>query len=235
MLTSPQLSEGNLLRLMTWLSPSFPVGGYTYSHGVEYAIETGRVNCVDSLTNWLSGIVRFGAGGTDATFFVEAYKAACEGDMDRLMMATAYAEAMTPTSEMRLEATAQGEAFLKTIMKVWPDDRLIDWKECMGKARRKPTYAICVAVVAALSDVPLKAALTAFLHALVSNLVSAGVRLVPLGQTDGQIAIANLEQTILQAVDAAIDRPFEDIGSAAVMVDWTSAKHETQYTRLFRS
>jgi urease accessory protein len=83
--------------------------------------------------------------------------------------------------------------------------------------------------------VPLGLGLVAYLHALAANLISAGVRLVPLGQTDGQLSQAALESPIRTAADQAIHRPLDDFGSAAPMVDWTSMQHETQYTRLFRS
>ena len=224
-----------LLRLMTWLSPSFPVGAFSYSHGLEYAVEAGLVTNRDTLVDWVATVVARGAGRLDGALFVRAYAAMCDGDAAQMKDIMARADAMRGTSEMARESAAQGEAFLVTARRVWPDTRLDALADAAAADRRPVAYAVAVAAVTAAHGIALRPALTAFLHAAAANLVSAGVRLVPLGQTDGQRALAALEPVILATVTEVVVRPFEDVGTAAPMIDWASMRHENQYTRLFRS
>lgn len=229
------LTDKGLYRLMSWLSPAFPVGAFSYSHGIEYAVEAGRVTDARTLTGWIETILAHGAGRADATLFCAAWRAADAGDDKALDWAAERADILRPCSEMALESSAQGAAFLETVRKVWDEPRLADWAARLAEMDRAPAYCVAVAAAAAWLGVPLRPALTAFLQAVSANLVSAGVRLVPLGQTDGQRAVAALETTVIAAVDAALARPLADLGGAAPMVDWTAMMHETQYTRLFRS
>jgi len=221
--------DTDLYRLMTWLSPAFPVGAFTYSHGLEWAVEEGRVRDLATLTAWVGGIVTHGAGRTDADLFREAHTAVTEGDEARFARAAEWAEALRGTAEMALESANQGRAFLDCLGKSWPHDDLATW------APRPVAYAVAVALASALHGVPLRPALTAFLHATAANLVSAAVRLVPLGQTDGQRTQAALGPVIAQAVDDALVREWDDLGGAAPLIDLTSMAHETQYSRMFRS
>lgn len=218
-----------LYRLMTWLSPAFPVGAFTYSHGLEWAVEDGRVRDLATLSGWVGGVVVHGAGRTDADLFREAHQAVAEGDRARFERAAEWADALRGTAEMALESANQGRAFLDCLGKSWPHPDLERW------AGRPLAYPVAVALAAALNDVPLRPALTAFLHALSANLISAAVRLVPLGQTDGQKAQSALAPVIALAVDDALGRTWDDLGAAAPMIDLTSMFHETQYSRMFRS
>lgn len=224
-----------LLRLMTWLSPSFPVGGYTYSHGIEYAVEEGLVKDVASLAQWIEGILRFGGGRIDADLFRAAWMAVDDGDDMALADVVAWADALRGSAETALESRSQGLAFLDTVRTVWPDPWLDIWAAALADAVVRPAHAVAVAAAAACLGAPLRESLAAYLQAFTANLVSAGVRLVPLGQTDGQRTIARLEPAVIAAADATLTRRREDWGGSAVMADWTSMMHETQYTRLFRS
>ncbi len=229
------ITEQALYRLMTWLSPSFPVGAYTYSHGIEFVVEEGLITDRDSLAGWVEAIVTLGAGRNDATLFRAAWQAVCDNDTDTLVWTAEIADALRPTSEMALESTAQGQAFLDTLGAVWPNPIFHDWSKTLTQTRRPPAYALCIGVAAAVAGVPLRLALIAYLHALSANLISAGVRLVPLGQTDGQLIQAELEQPVHLATEQALTRPIDDFGASTPIVDWTSMQHETQYARLFRS
>lgn len=233
--TIMSIEAAALTRLMTWLSPAFPVGGFSYSHGIEYAVETGQVRNLASLAGWIDGILRFGSGRIDAALFLAAHRAVLAADRDGLAWATERAEALRGTGEMALESTAQGTAFLSAVRTVWPHPFLDDWSAAMAAERRSPSYAVAVAVCAALIAVAERPALAAYLTAFAGNLISAAVRLIPLGQTDGLRAVAALEPVVLDCVDSALPRPLSDLGGAAFLVDWCSAMHETQYTRLFRS
>lgn len=225
--------NGALYRLLAWLSPAFPVGAYSYSHGLEYAVEAGLVDDRATLTAWVEAILRHGAGRVDASVFCESYAAVRDGDGGRLRDVAARAGAMRGTAETALESQAQGAAFLVAVLDAWPTPAITGWRERLGD--EAPVYAVAVAMAAATHGVPLDSALAAFLQGFVGNLISAGLRLIPLGQTDGQIALAALEPAVADAAAAAQARPFADIGTATPMVDWTSMQHETQYTRLFRS
>lgn len=234
-MTSTVLDPAGLMRLMTWLSPSFPVGSYTYSHGVEYAVEDGRVGDTQSLVTWIEGVLLFGAGCIDGGLFAQGYRAASAQDIEGLVEIGVAADCWRGTSEMALEATAQGRAFVSSVGKVWGDGLLGQWAQKLRADDRLPSYPVAVAIAAAEAGMPLTEALSAFLHAMAANLVSAAVRLVPLGQTDGIRAIAALEYIIAQAAKTAMETSPANLGACAPLIDWTSMKHETQYTRLFRS
>lgn len=235
MATPIPITDKGLLRLMAWLSPSFPVGAYAYSHGAESAVEAGRVLNRDQAIDWITFILKHGAGRMDADLFVSAYLAAEEQDTPKYLEIAAQADALKGTNELGLESRAQGQAFFDAVSAAWPNDRLYAITQVMKTQDVQPSYATAVALAAAFAEVGLQAALGAYLHAFAANITSAIVRLVPLGQTDGQKTIAALEPVIEQALAEALTRDRSDIGSAAFMVDWLSMQHETQYSRLFRS
>ena len=220
-----------LLRLHSWLSPSFPVGAFSYSHGIEFAVEDGLVRDAGTLTDWLSAVLQFGNGRNEAIFFAAAWRA----DGDARMAVAELAMAHRGTREFSLESTAQGEAFLKTVRAAWPHRALDDWAAVLSATGVAPVMPVAVAVVASVHGVDLRAALTLYLQAFAANLVSAAVRLIPLGQTDGQRVCARLEPVLIDCVDSALVADLDDIGTATPVVDWTSMRHETQHTRLFRS
>ena len=235
MAIDPVLDRRGLFRLMAWLSPAFPVGAFAYSHGIECAVEHRLVRDRVSLTDWVAAIVVRGAGAVDAVLFREAWTSAAADDADALGRIAELGAAFRGSAETVQESADQGSAFLATVAEAWPDPRLAAWSETLRKEERTPGYAIAVGAVAGWNGLPLDVSLFAFLQAFAANLVSAGVRLIPLGQTDGQRAIAALEAPIAAAVETAISRPLDDIGTATPMVEWTSMRHEIQYTRLFRS
>ncbi len=229
----------NIVRLMTWLSPSFPVGAYSYSHGIEYAVEAGLI--VDRLTlvAWVAHLMWFGAGRSDAAILRATYEAVTSDDEDTFTDIAGWADAYRPTPELALESNAQGEAFLTTVDAAWPAIDLAPWRTALVAADRPTAYPVAVGAAAALARIPMPMALSAYLHGFAANLVSAAVRLIPLGQTDGQRVMAELEETVLAVADVIarkgrVTLP-DDLGAAAPMADWASMKHETQYTRLFRS
>jgi urease accessory protein len=234
-MSTGMVTEAGLYRLMAWLSPAFPVGGYTYSHGIETAVEERLISDPETLRCWIAAIALRGGGRLDAAFFCAAWRSVTDDDEAALLRAAEWAGAMRATRETALESAAQGQAFLSAVEAAWPTPGSARWTAVLTKSRRVVAYSVAVGVAAAIAEVPLAHALLAYLQAFVANLVSAGVRLVPLGQSDGQRALAALEPTVHQAVETVMATPFEAIGTAAPMVDWTSMKHETQYTRLFRS
>jgi urease accessory protein len=223
-----------LQRLMAWLSPAFPVGAYSYSHGLEWAIEDGTVTDPGSLQAWIGDVLRHGGGRTDAILFAAAWRLAAADDLAGLGDVAALALAIQPTRERHLETAAQGRAFLDTVAAAWPDARLAPLVALFPPGTAV-AYPIAVAVAAAAAGVPLRPALAAYAGAFIANLVSVGVRAIPIGQTGGQRIIAALAPAAEEAARLAEAASLDDLGGAALRADIASMKHETQYTRLFRS
>ncbi len=220
-----------LYRLMTWLSPAFPVGGFSYSSGIEWAVEAGDVSDAASLRGWLSTMLTDGSGFCDAVFLAHTHRAVELGDGEKLCEIAELAAAFVPSRERQLETTAQGRAFIEIARSAWSCAGL---DEAVSQCETA-VYPVAVGLVGALHGLPVSPLLHAFLHALASNWISAGSRLIPLGQTDGQRVLAALEPVVAATADRALVAGLDDIGGATFRADLASLHHETQYTRLFRS
>jgi len=221
----------DLYRLLAWFSPSYPIGAFSYSHGIEQAVETGRIKDAATLAAWVGHILRHGAGWVDVVLLKEAFAAA--DDTARLNDLADLAAAWRGSAETALESAQQGGSFLTITRSAWAHPAL----DAFAAARQERSVALCIAVglAAASHRLDVTAVLGAYLHAFAANLVSAAVRLVPLGQTDGQRALAALMPVVESIVPCALVCSLEDCGTAAPMIDISSMQHETQYTRLFRS
>lgn len=226
-----ETDQASLFRLMTWLSPAFPVGAFSYSSGIEWAVEAGDVADTVTLHEWLSAMLVDGPGFCDGVFLCHAHRAAQAGDKGALQDIVELAAAFVPSRERHLETTAQGRAFVEIARAAWNCDALNLLAACDGQI----AYPVAVGVLAAGHRVSLALTLHAFLHALTSNWISAGVRLIPLGQTDSQRVLAALENAILATAEKSLSASLDDLGSATFRADLASMRHETQYTRLFRS
>jgi urease accessory protein len=213
-----------LLRLLTWLSPAFPTGGFAYSHGLEWSVECGDVSDEANLTDWLSDILQQGALWSDAILLRHAYRAKPE----QLKGLAELAAALAPTRERRLETLAQGAAF-RQAAKPWPCAAFADVSDELM------AYPIAVGALAAAHGVDEDATAIAFLHASIANMVSASVRLIPLGQDAGLRVQAELESKILQVSQATVAMTLSDLGGACWRTEIAAMRHETQYTRLFRT
>ena len=221
-----------LYRLMTWLSPAFPVGAFSYSSCIEWAVEAGDIVDAASLRDWLAAMLADGSGFCDGVFLVQTHHAASANDGAALKSIAELAAAFVPSRERQLETTTQGHAFITTARAAWDAaglDALV--AACDGPI----VYPVAVGLVSAAHGILLAPALHAFFHAVVSNWISAGARLVPLGQTDSQRVLAALEQAVSATAQRAISAKLDDLGSATFRADLASLRHETQYTRLFRS
>jgi urease accessory protein len=221
-----------LYRLLTWLSPSFPVGGFSYSSGIEWAVEAGDIKDPASLRDWLAAVLTDGSGFCDGVFLAQAYRATEAGNHVLLRDITELAAAFVPSRERQLETSAQGRAFIEIARAAWNCDGL---DQAVAACDGAIVYPVAVGIVSAAHAIPLVPSLHAFLHALVSNWISAGARLIPLGQTDSQRVLAALEPAVAATASRAITATLDDLGSATFRADLASMRHETQYTRLFRS
>ncbi|WP_210249171.1 MULTISPECIES: urease accessory protein UreF [unclassified Bradyrhizobium] len=221
-----------LYRLMTWLSPAFPVGAFSYSSGIEWAVEAGDITDAASLRDWLAAMLAEGSGFCDGVFVAQAHRAVSLHDDAALRETAELAAAFVPSRERQLETTTQGRAFIEISRSAWSCEGLDDViAACDGPI----VYPVAVGLVSAAHAIPLPPAMHAFLHALVSNWISAGARLIPLGQTDSQRVLAALEPVVVATAKRALESGLDDLASTTFRADLASLRHETQYTRLFRS
>jgi len=224
--------EGIDPRLIIWLSPSFPVGAFAYSHGLELAAERGWVRDRDALSAWLADLVRNGSLRNDMVFLSAAWRAVAASDDVALKSVNELALALQPSAERRLETVTQGNAFLATLVAAWPVGRLATVTNTL---RSDVAYPVAVGAGAAAHGIAIGGVLYAFGIAFVANLVSAAIRLSIVGQTDAQRVIASLMPAVAEAARMAELATLDDIGSATLRSDLASLAHETQYSRLFRS
>jgi urease accessory protein len=219
-------------RLMTWLSPAFPVGAFSYSSGIEWAVEAGDIADAASLRDWLAAMLADGPGFCDGVFLAHAHRAASLRDDATLRDVAELAAAFVPSRERQLETSAQGRAFIDIARAAWNCDGL---DQTISGCEGAIVYPVAVGLVSAAHAIPLAPTMHAFLHALSSNWISAGARLVPLGQTDSQRVLAQLEPIVVATAKRALQATLDDLGSATFRADLAGLRHETQYTRLFRS
>jgi urease accessory protein len=230
---TPNVMADALYRLLAWLSPAYPIGAFSYSHGIETAVEEGFIKDRVSLVAWLETVLRDGTSRVDGALFAAAWRAAGAEDWAAFDAIAERAAAWRGTSEMALESRQQGGSFLSITRTAWPHPALVAADERLAGALALP---VAVALAAAVHGIALEAALGGYLHAFTANLISAALRTVPLGQSDGQLALAALESAVRRTVEAALAvSDLDEVGTATPLLDWCSLRHETQYTRLFRS
>jgi urease accessory protein len=226
------IASRHQLLLATWLSPAFPVGAFSYSHGLETAIADGRLPDAASLADWVGLLVERGSGWCDAVLLAEAWRAAGELNDNRLAAAADLAAAMAPSRERAMETLNLGAAFLKAVIAGWPRPALLRFNDALAG---ESAYPVAVGAAAAAHAIALPAVLAQFLNAFAANLISVAVRLVPLGQSDGLAVLSQLQPLVLTTADRAAASSLDDFGSAAIASDIASMRHETLYSRVFRS
>ncbi|MEQ8397896.1 urease accessory protein UreF [Thalassobaculum sp.] len=224
-----------LLKLAAWLSPSFPVGAFAYSTGLEWAVEDGRVVGRAGLEAWLRTVIENGPPRQDAVLVARTWRAVTRGDRPGLVETAELAAALKGTAELAQETVVQGTAYLRTVRAAWPSVRLDTAVADLAEAGVEPALPVAVGAASAVHGVGLGSTLLLFLHAVAANQVSAAIRLSVIGQTDGQRVTAALEPVILKVATMAEAADPDDLGAATPMLDWCSMRHETQHTRLFRS
>lgn len=207
-----------LLTLVQWLSPAFPTGGFAYSHGLEAAIAAGQVEKASQLLDWLSDVLRFGAGKQDAILLACALRdGADHGGLDDL------ARALQPSSERLSESLDQGTAFARTVSSL------------TGRDLPPRLLPIALGQAAQGMALPMTDVLALYLHSFASNLVSVGMRFMPLGQEAGQAVLRDLHPLIARLADQAAAMGLDDLGSCALGADLAAMRHETMDVRIFRT
>lgn len=214
-----------LLRLMAWLSPAFPIGGFAWSGGLERAVADGLVGNALDLEDWLTTVLRHGALWNDAVLFSEAWRQA--EDTEALGEVAALGLALAGSSERFGETLSLGKAFV-TAASAWPHP-------VFERLPADVPFPVAVGAIAASHEMPCVPALAAFLHAAVSQAVSAGIRLSVAGQAQGVAIVAALEAVIDDLSQRAASTGLSDLGGATVQAEIASLRHETQHSRLFRS
>jgi len=223
--TTEAASGAAQLRLLTWLSPAFPVGSFSYSHGLESAVDEGLLAGPDGLRDWLETMLDMGSGWNDAVIFAETWRRAQSGgDLSEL---ADLAEALAGSAERHMESTLQGAAFL-VAASGWPHP-------IIQTLPPQTPYPVAVGGVTGAHGVSLEPALAAYLQAFASNLVQAAVRLGVTGQTGAMAIVASLEPVVIRVAARAAQSTLDDLGSVTVLFDIAAMRHETQHSRLFRS
>lgn len=211
-----------LLHLLAWLSPGFPTGAFAYSHGLEWAVESGDIRDGNTLHGWLIDILTHGSGRNDAILLRHAHRSA--HDPAGLEQLAELATAVAPSRERHAETLDQGTAFLRAA-RAWACPSLPS----------PVAYPIAVGALAGWHGIDEHLTAAACLQAFASNLISAAVRLVPLGQTAGLQVLAAIEPTVLRIANDTATATCDDLGGCVFRADLAAMRHETQYTRLFRS
>jgi urease accessory protein len=218
-------TRNDLQKLLTWLSPAFPVGAFAWSAGLEAAIVGGTVHDRASTQQWVEGNLTHGSLRTDAILFAHAHREAA--DPPALQGLADLCLALTPARERHDETTVTGASFA-TAAKAWPTPVLASLPDPCP-------YPIAVGAVAAGHAIDLESGLLAYLTAAVHSQVSVAVRLVPIGQSDGLVIMAALEPAIASTAALCQHAALDDIGSVAYAADIAQMTHETLTTRIFRS
>ncbi len=239
------IEASQLLLLLNWMSPAFPIGAYAYSHGLEWAIEDGQVKTPADVESWISDVITRGSGWNDAVLFVQEYQ---NGNANEL------AVALCSSRERYLETTQLGAAFeiavgifdvsKAPLRRVAPPpplrgedkNRSSSLAGEVPEGRRGPVaYPIAAARACSTLGLDLDHALLAFLQGFSNALISVAVRLVPIGQTAGLEIMRDLMPVIAATTERAKIATLEDLGSCTILSDIAAMKHETQHSRIFRT
>jgi urease accessory protein len=217
---------------LTWFSPAYPVGAFAYSSGIEWSVEAGDVTSAETLQAWLESMLERGAAINDGIFFSQIHRAVGRDDAAAIVRIAELAAAFAPTRERHLETTTLGRAFIEVTQAAWPCAALT---KLVTLWQGPVAYPVAAGAACAGHRIALPPALHAFLTAVCANWISAGVRLIPLGHSEGQCLLGALEPAVAASVERALAARLDDLASATFRADIASARHETQYTRLFRS
>ena len=220
------------LRLMAWLSPTYPVGAFAYSHGLEWAVECGDVCDAATLADWLSDVLERGAGRNDMILCGCAHRAITARDEAGLLEINDLALALAPSRELHLETSQQGRSFLDATLRAWPCPALSD---VAARLEGQVAYPVAVGTAAGAHGVAREATVAAYGLAFVQNLVSAALRVAPVGQSAGTAVLAALTPRVAALAETLHAADLDALGSATLRLDLGSFRHETQYSRIFRS
>ncbi|NEQ75324.1 MAG: urease accessory protein UreF [Okeania sp. SIO2C9] len=230
--------ENQLLCLLQLASPALPVGAYSYSEGIELLVTTGKISDYDSLKNWLIDSLKFGSIRLEAALIVRAYLETNSGNLPLLNNWNNWATAVKETEELRLQSLQMGRTLIRLFMNIQPDVST----ELMSFVQKKLetetdfcNFAIAYGLISASWQIEIETAILGYLHSWATNLVNAGVKLIPLGQTVGQKLLWELQNQIVLSAKEILKLKDDELNSCSWGLSLASMAHEVQYTRLFRS
>lgn len=224
------LDNSALLCLLQLASPALPVGAYSYSEGLETLVEQGIIDSAGSLGCWLEDELRYGAIRIEAAVMLRAYQSVCSGNLEALAAWNAWLSAARETEELRQQSWQMGQSLRKLLVDLQP--QLHSTAAAVGTPCN---YAIAFGIAAASWQIDSTSAVMGYLYSWLSNLIGAGVKLIPLGQTAGQKLLLRFQELLRQVSEEVLGWKNEDLGSCSWGLSLASMAHETQYTRLFRS
>ncbi|NEP81046.1 MAG: urease accessory protein UreF [Okeania sp. SIO3B3] len=227
-----------LLCLLQLASPALPVGAYSYSEGIEVLVTTGKISDYDSLKNWLIDSLKFGSIRLEAALIVRAYRETNSGNLQLLNNWNNWATAVKETEELRLQSLQMGRTLIRLFMNIQPDLSTELMKFIQNKLETETdfcNFAIAYGLISACWKIEIETAILGYLHSWATNLVNAGVKLIPLGQTVGQKLLWELQNQIVLSAKEILKLKDDELNSCSWGLSLASMAHEVQYTRLFRS
>lgn len=210
--------HASLLMLLNWMSPTFPIGSFAYSHGLEQAIVDGRVSNAAEVEDWIADLLQRGSGWTDAILFAQCWSTP-DDELNELALALA------GSAERYMETTHLGRNFNNAAC-VWTG---------IEKSEAVMAYPVAAGRACKVMGIDQRQALVAYLQGFCSALVSVGVRLVPLGQTNGLIVLRNLAPLLSATAEKAVAASLNDIGTSCIAAEIAAMQHETLQPRIFRT
>ncbi|MBD2014787.1 urease accessory protein UreF [Microcoleus sp. FACHB-53] len=231
-------SPSSLLNLLQLASPALPVGAYSYSDGLETLLEAGVVNTQRSLWQWLEQELRYGAIRLETAVMIRAYQSVLSGNVEALGYWNAWLTATKETTELRSQSWQMGNSLMRLLLDLsppLPTSATLSLQDLASAAGTPCNYAIAFGLAAAYSQIDLTASVLGYLHSWASNLINAGVKLIPLGQTAGQQLLFELNTDLIRCTQEVLALEDEQLSSCGWGLALASMAHETQYTRLFRS
>ncbi|MEH1952005.1 MAG: urease accessory protein UreF [Nostoc sp.] len=224
------LTDSHLLSILQLASPALPVGAYSYSEGLEMLVENGTIANHTHLKDWLKAELLYGAIRLEAAVMVRSQQAAKIADVESLCRWNLWLSAARETEELRASSWQMGRSLIQLLGKLEP--QIVPIANTVGNPCN---YAIAFGIAVAHWEINIKAALLAYLHSWASNLITAGVKLIPLGQTAGQRLLLDLQPLLSAAALEILGLEDDQLACCSWGLSLASMQHETQYTRLFRS
>ncbi|WP_375512667.1 urease accessory protein UreF [uncultured Nostoc sp.] len=224
------LTDSHLLSILQLASPALPVGAYSYSEGLEMLVENGTIANQLHLKDWLKAELLYGAIRLEAAVMVRSQQSAKIGDIESLCRWNLWLSAARETEELRASSWQMGRSLIQLFAKLKP--QIVPIANAVGNPCN---YAIAFGIAVAHWQISIKAALLGYLHSWASNLITAGVKLIPLGQTAGQQLLLDLQPLLSAAALEILALEDDQLACCSWGLSLASMQHETQYTRLFRS
>lgn len=212
------------------MNPALPVGAYSYSEGLETLVETKIINDVESLKHWLTQELRYGAIRLEAAVMLRSYRAVKAQDLSALSYWNNWLSAARETEELRNQSQQMGGSLIRLLKQLQPQIM-----STITALDNPCNYTIAFGIAAANWEINPTAALLGYLHSWLSNLITAGIKLIPLGQTAGQLLLLDLQELLSTATAEIMNLHDDELSCCSWGLSLASMGHEQQYTRLFRS